>query len=118
MCFKREVSRVLHVHLELWKVLLVSSTPGGWKDEIVLTPQYEGRRLIFAEKLRELKSPVVIEHVQLNSVVGCSVEPILIDDSGGRVEERGVCHTVLILPLRRVSFHQRRDPYFFLGHDL
>ena len=95
MRLEREMARREHIHFEVLQVLLVGLSAWWWEDEILLSPDNQCPRLVFAEELLKLGikgniRPIVIKHVELDSVVVRPIEPVLIQHPRCGIEKRSV----------------------------
>ena len=79
MRFQREVPGVYQVVLEIPQVPLVWLRTGRWEDFIVLAPDDQGRRLIFAQVIlprwmqRRVRA-IAVKRLQLNFLVALAVK--------------------------------------------
>lgn len=88
---KREMSGGEHIRFKILQVLLVGLGTRWREDEILLSPNDQCRRLVFAEELLKLGikgdvRPIVVKHVELNSVVVRPIKSALIQYPGCWIE--------------------------------
>ena len=96
---------VEQVKLEVSKIPFIRMRAIGWKDKVVLAPDYKRRRLTISEPLLYLGverqvGPIVIENVQLDIVAARPVkERLIVRPVVGR-DPAGVGDPVVILKFR------------------
>ncbi len=101
--FKREVSGVQEMRLQILQVAAVGRSAFWWKDEIVFSPHNQSRRLILAEEILKFRvqrdvGAVVVHEVHLDIAVSGAVETNLIKRPSCRVEQRQITDAILVLP--------------------